>query len=263
METLELQNATPVSAQFEPMVIPGLGTIQPRIMTIASVHFEPRNRPDIHHSRHLNLNLPAAPKGKYVTCSFCDSQQAVRNTGDPDQSVATYIPMPVPVDVIAASLIDAWGRAGVDAWGKARPRPGIILLKGKEPTADEMKQMIGLETALCRVAVEEGDRIEKTGKGEILDFHRNALSWLDSEKRNWFKVIERGKTKTSAVTGNQINMNATVDEGTDLIEYYVKYNLNPADYGDDHIAGLFKRDGGLKDRTATRLGLRNNQQGGK
>ena len=255
-----LEPANIQTQEFKPMVIQGLGVIQPRVLTIASVHFEPRPRPDLHHSRQFDLTLPAAPKGKYVTRSFCDSQQAVRNFyGDPSNDTPEFVPMPVPVDLLADSLLDAWCRSGMDAFGKSRPRPGIILLAGNTPTEAEMKQMIGLETTLCRAVVEEADRLEKTGKGEITDFHRKALEWLGSEKRSWYKQIELGKTKRSPVSGNLINADATVDEGVDMVEWYVKYGLKPDDYGDDFIASMFKRDPGLRQRIGERLGIR--QQG--
>jgi hypothetical protein len=249
--------------QFAPLVIPGLGVVQPRVMTIASVHFEPRHRPDFHHSRHLKFELAAAPKGGYTTCSFCDSQQVVRDTTDVNSSETRGIPLPVPVDIIATSLMEAWSHAGVDPFGKARPKPGIMIIQGTQPTAEELAEMNAMEEKLCRYAVEEADRIKTTGKGEIGEFHRNALAWMGSERRDWFKPIERGLTKTSPATGEQINMNATVDNGVDLIEYYVKYGLKPEDYGDEHIATMFKRDPDLRRRVQERLGLRPQQQQAK
>lgn len=263
MPTL-LESADTERIQFGPMMIPGLGTIQPRTLTIASVHFEPRQRPDLHHSRHIPMFLPAAPKGKYVTCTVCDSQQMIRNTSDPNEATPTGLPMPVPVDVIAQSLLDSWCHAGVDLKNNARPRPGIILLKGDTPDEEEMRRMLKMEEILCRAGVEEADQIEKTGEGRILQYHRDCLSWLGSERREWFKPIERGLTKKSPASGNMINMNATVDDkGTDLIEYYVKYALKPEEYGDEHIAAMFKNNPTLRESTAIRLGIRRESKDAK
>jgi hypothetical protein len=240
--------------QPEPLYFDGLGAVAPRKLTICSVHFEPKTERFMH-SRRRTFFMPAAKKGSYSLLDVYDSQQAVRNTSDPEADSASFIAMPVPVETIANSLVSSWAGSFIGVMG--RNRPGIDRIEGDKPTDKELARLNKWEEALCRAAVEEADKIEKgTQKGIITDFHRKALEWLDSEKRTWYRPIELGHTKVSVVSGNRIPMAALADNGEDLIEYYVKYDLEPLDFEDAHINKMLTND--LRRKVQHRLGL--NQQ---
>jgi hypothetical protein len=222
----------------------GFGPVTPRAVTIMSCHFLPcTNR--FWHSGRREFFLPAASKDKnneivWTYCTVFDSQQWVANIssdniGPNAVPVSSAMPMPVTVESIIHDLVSQWGYLGTGQM--TRYRLGIFPIAGRMGTAEEKKKALKFQEAACRAIVEEADRIHASGKGgPITELHRGALDWLGSEKRSWYKPIEMGRNKKSVATGNIIPMEALVDGAVDLIEFYVRHNLNPKDYGDEYLA---------------------------
>jgi hypothetical protein len=222
----------------------GFGPVTPRAVTIMSYHFLPKTI-RFWHSNRKEFYLPAAkrdPKsGEWIPgyCTAYDSQQAVPNIsadniGPNAVPVNQTVPMPVSVQSIVHDMISDWGWIGTSQM--ARHRVGIIPIAGRVGTEEEKKRANKLEEGACRRIVEEADQIAAGAKGVITELHRGALDRLGSEKRTWYKPIEMGRNKKSVATGNIIPMEALVDGAVDLIEFYVRHNLNPKDYGDEYLA---------------------------
>lgn len=243
--------------QLEPAMLSlsGIGPVAPRSMTVCSVHFRTMKL-RFHHSGRRLFVLPAAEKGKFTVLRFFDSQQAVHNTAmQGDSDVREYLPMPVPVESIAQDFRSNWCAGYVGPMG--RFPPGIDVIAGEYPTKVELDALNDRQERMCRALVEEGDAIEKgTIKNvRIGDDHRDALEWMGSEKRSWFRPIEKGYSKVSVITGNHIPMEALADGGQDILEYYVKYDLDPLMYQDEHAAKLFAEKPAMKTQIARRLGM--------
>lgn len=233
---------TPPLKHDEHMItVPGLPPMQARHIMIASVHFEPRQERFMHSGRRTFV-LPAAPKGGVVYMPVYDSQQAIPTWQSFQQESPEMVPGPVAVETIVKDLEDSWG------WIQLKTgnfRLGISRIAGETCTPDEMKRLIGLETTMCRRAVEEADALHQSGdpKGRamITSFHRACLDWLGSEKREWYHQIEMGRTKTGPLSGQKIPMEALADGSHDLLKWYAGNGLDPADFGDHYISELFKK----------------------
>lgn len=243
--------------QYEPtmLAMAGLAPVMPRSMTVCSVHFK-EMKERFAHSGRRPFTLPAAEKGKYTILRFFDSQQAIHNTSmGQDSDSREFIMMPVTVDSIAADLRANWCGGYIGAMGKFPP--GIDIIAGTFPTEAELAALNAKQARMCRALVEEADAIEKgTIKNVIInDDHRKALEWMGSEKRSWFRPIEKGYSKISVITGNHIPMEALADGGQDILEYYVKYDLDPLMYQDEHVAKLFADRPAMRVQIQRRLGL--------
>lgn len=251
-----MSTETPISF---PYTLPGLGQVTPRALTLASAHFEDMDAHLWHHGKRLyHLPAPKVPNlgelrmESVSLLTVYDAQQWIPIIEDPEQPPRLR-PAPVPVEGVALDLLNLWtkNRAGV----AATVYPGIMQLKGPSPTKEEFDRLISLESAHCAALIEEADRIWVTKQGKIQPNHRSALEWMGSTRREWFKPIEPGRTKRSVVTGRDINWDALADGGEKLVDYYLLYNLNPENYGDAYVSGLFKDPKFLRDQLE-RLGLK-------
>ena len=224
-----------------PLVIPGYRPIEPRSITVASVHFMPCLQVRFWHSNRQAFWLPPAIKDKtgedirYI--KVYDSQQQIPNTSDPQipQNVAGFLPGPVMAEQIVSDLEENWGWIRTTRSGMYRV--GVGRIKGETATQEELAKLMRLEKTACQALVAEADRFHAKGEGEIRDVHRGALTFLGSEMREWFRAVELGHTKKSVVSGKRIPMDALSDGGQDIVEYYAKYGLNPLDYEDRFVAG--------------------------
>lgn len=203
------------------------------------------------HSGRRTFMLPAAPKGGVVYMPVYDSQQSIPTWQAMDQENPNMVPGPVAVETIVTDLEDAWG------WVQLKTgnfRLGISRIEGDTCTDSELKRLMGLETTMCRRAVEEADSLytsgDPKGRALITSFHRACLDWLGSEKRPWYHEIEMGRTKTGPLSGTKIPMEALSDAGQNLLTFYATSGLNPEDFGDTYIADLFKKKPELKQRMA-------------
>jgi hypothetical protein len=251
---------TPRSVELPPLptVYPGIGQVTPRALTIGSVHFEDCSLHLWHSGRRL-YQLPPPPVKclSEVTLSNVslltayDSQQWIPMITDPEAPMR-LAPAPVPVEVIVQDLLHQWTMNRIGAAN--RHPPGIIQLAGPKPTQAELKRMVELETAHCNALVDEADEIFVTKKGTLQPSHRQALNWLGSTRKEWFKPIEIGRMKRSVVSGREIPMEALADGSEKLIDYYLLYGFNPMDYGDEYVAKLFSNPRFLSEQRG-RLGL--------
>jgi hypothetical protein len=248
------QRPAPVFEDEEvPMLPTGLGPVEARKVVIASVHFQDlRNR--FMHSGRKEFVLPAPKKGLVSYVNIYDSVQVVSDHSDQD-TPGELTPKHVLVETIVSDLIRTWGNLHTSMMGVKKV--GVMAIKGELATPAELRELNSVEETLCRSLVEEADMIEKGAVkgGVITEVHRKALEWLDSENRGWYRSIEKGHTKRSVISGNRIPLAAIVDDGADLIEYYVKYGLNPLDYEDTHIDAMLKANPKIRQLTEERLGI--------
>lgn len=245
----EPQKAPPtVKGEFtpEPLVLQGYGVVQPRSMTIISYHFMEMKARFMHSARRVFV-LPAFSREMKEPTSVVvyDSQQYVEDaaglaTLQPGEMRPPSIPMPVRVETIVQDLETNWCTGYMGVMG--RIRPGIGRITGTIATDQEKSRYSKQQESLCVALVQEAHQIHQ-GKIKnllITDVHRKALDYLDSEKADWYKPIEKGHTKLSPITGNRIPMEAAFDGGQDILRYYIQYGVDPIVYGDEFMSRMMK-----------------------
>lgn len=217
------------------LYVPGLAPIVPRSRTLMSCHFRPL-RERFWHSGRREFFVPACRRGEFRYITVYDSQQECMNTSDPHTppNMAGSIMRSVSVESIVQNLIENWG--WMNTGQMSRVRLGVFEIKGTAGTEEEKRHAQRFADASAKQLVEVADRIHLgLVKGVIDDLYRDALEYLGSENKPWYRGIEPGTMKRSVVSGNRIPVSALVDQGVDLIEYYVKYGLNPMDYEDSYL----------------------------
>lgn len=235
-------------APQETLTMFGFGDVPARKRVIASVHFRAMDYDGFWHSKNRSFKLAA---GKMSAPSYLPVYDSQQNTTD-TSALMDYragmpwpemIPKPVRVESVVIDLLAKWQPFWTSDGKQIAMKPyvGIIEIAGDVATAEEIKRMDSMEQSHCRSLVEEADRFHRNGKGTISDYHREALTWLGSERRDWFAPIEAGLQKISAISGNRIPMKALADQGLDLLAFYQRNGLNPEDYGDTFAAELLTR----------------------
>lgn len=255
-----------ITPNEEAIFLPGYGDIKARSITIASVHFQPRNYDGFFHSKNRNFYLAPGSMGKPAYRKVWDSQQWCQDTAALHAMQAGMdrpedIPHPVAVTGIVTDLLTKWQpfwsvmRIGNLPQLGRKPDVGIIAIAGDIATPEEIHQMDSLEAAHCRSMVEEADRFHRNGSGEISDYHRDCLKWLGSEKRDWYAQIEGGHMKKSPISGNRIPMEALADQGIILMDFYIQQGLDPADFDDEFVVAMWKKNPNIRATIERRLGL--------
>lgn len=194
--------------------------------------------------------LQPQERNSYEILTITDSYQLIRTGFDelsdsnPTPSLA---PAPVSAHVLASSLVAEWNRtiAPVGSMG-VRVMPDDMQ-EGTPEFNSFLRAMSGELRALAEWAVRDAN--DKAGNNEarhISDgFHRVLARWLYTEEGArvipWYNASAIDELKKCLACGVGINANAKVCKecGTDLVEYFVKYNLE--DSVDPVVAAMAKR----------------------
>lgn len=237
------------TATPRPQVMPFAGQMMPRVAHICSVHFMACRRRFVH-DRIRYHGVKAIPVGKayedesaYDVLSLYDTQEWIHDltecAGAGEEIVEPSMRgAPIMVEGIVRDLIHEWTTGFIGEL--ATRRPGIMQIAGAIPTREEFDHLMEMEKAFCRAAINEATTIHITRNGTIQPIHRGALEWMKLDKSrgyDWYPKIERADVKRSAASGNDIPMTAMMDGAVDLIDLYVRRNLNPLTYGDTFLAG--------------------------
>lgn len=222
--------------------IPGFGPQQPRTRYLGSVHFAPlyAHRP---HGRGFGKGylIPAVDvPGTIKVLPVYDTFQVIRRSVDLD-SPPRDVEMPIPVDLVVSDLIDHWTTGFVsDRFASAAPGVGEVHLTPEgDVLPEELARLWAREQEFCRLMVEDADELYVSKKAPILRAHRRALEFLGSQDaigHPWYREVKNIQMKRSPITGNDIRMEAFIDQGIKLIEFYIEMELDPLDYGDTFLA---------------------------
>lgn len=212
-------------------VLPALQQVSRGYVTICSIYPTALHK-RVRHNGATNYRIEAAPRGSYATLAVYDTQEVIARI-DPTDGTKAYLPMPIPARVVAEDLVHSWAD---DTLGKRSGySPGIAIIKGDEPTAEELQSLRDGQTALFQWYVMDanGKHIKGEGK-EITDIHRLAAKELldkGAERLPWFPKVDFALVKDCLACGKQIEARAKVcpDCGTNLVDWYIKYNLDPKD----------------------------------
>jgi hypothetical protein len=120
------------------------------------------------YTRLFTYYLPAAKPGSYSVLEVTPPMHLLRSPmaaqADADQRTAeSRIARPDTATNEALSLIQCWSGNFSQAGGN---RPGIGLIRGPEPTADELAELHRLQREFCRYFVNEADGFWYQGKRE-------------------------------------------------------------------------------------------------
>jgi len=153
-----------------------------RTMTIASVYpIECKAIRDYGFTRDGGMTefvLPAAKKGEYTTLKICDMFQRIQDidamTASGRNANKEFF---VEVSTLAADLHTHWA---VQRMGTGNGfRPGIMIIAGDEPTAEELASMNAIQKGYFEGLFLEGQAYaEKHDFKQINEIHRAAAVWL-------------------------------------------------------------------------------------
>jgi len=169
--------------------------------------------------------IPACDKGKYNVLKVYDTYTVIadlsaRATNDEGYGDAMTT-APIPCLGLVDDLLRIFGGDGIG--NKDGRRPGIMMIADDTPTQRELDQLVAMHTEYCRGLVIEADDYDAKGaKAYITEAHREALRWLGSEDRNWYRKIEARLFKQCPRCAENINAMATLCKEcrTDLVRYY-------------------------------------------
>lgn len=243
-QQLARQSAPPSPSDPNVILMPGFGDMRARSARIASVHFEERDCHDFFHSRGRSFKLAAGKMGDPSYLTVWDSQQFVPDTAalytyQAGQPYPGGLPQPVRVELIVLDLLNKWRIGAIGLY--ARFPLGIMQIAGETATPSEIADMNRAQESHCRAFIDEARRFHRSGEGKITDYHRGCATWMGVENEEWFPLVQAGRMKRSAISGKPIPLEALVDQGVDLMEFYVRHGLDPAEFGDEHVIRLWGR----------------------
>lgn len=170
--------------------------ISSRSLTIASVF--PRAKraqrdyaPDMSGGRTI-FQLPAAPKGEVSTLTITDCWELIEtDRGTFDNMIRR--PEMVKVEDIANCLLNEW--AVNIAGTREGQRPGIMLIAGDVPTAEEKAKLETMQAAYFDGLVNEAQAYANQHAWKnITDLHRDAAKWRGFDAP-WVTNLGEGKEK--------------------------------------------------------------------
>lgn len=139
----------------------------------------------LRHEGYKTYELPAVKKGEHALLAVNDTFSWNR---DFSKEEFMLYPAPIPGQVVAENLIQAWahGKIGTsDGLG-----PGIILLEGTKPTPAELELANSVQESYFRHLIYEADqKFIQEGGLNITDLHRVAANWMGLNDRQWIKPI--------------------------------------------------------------------------
>jgi hypothetical protein len=218
-----------------PLVFGNFGQIAPRVAYVCSVHYESKFK-KMPHQGETVYRLPAPAKGSYSVLAVYDTQQWVKTSAGGYDEEPTPTAMPVDVNGVVRDLLASWTTGFI---GEAsRFTPGIMQIAGPVPTEMELYKLNRKEEDFCDALIMEGDKFYVQKNGRIQSLHRGAATWRE-QAREWNIEIRKGEThKKGAASGKIIPMEAMVDDGVDLIDFYEKHEMDPMDFNDRFIRDL-------------------------
>jgi hypothetical protein len=154
--------------------------------------------------------LEAAPKDGYTTITLHDMWQAQHDfEGRSSSGRQTMKAFFVDVDSLAKDLYNQWAiqRIGTGTGF----RPGIMIIAGQEPTAEELAMMRGQQRGYFEGLWHEGVALAAAHKWKhITDTHREAAKWLGLDAPWVANIGQSNDWKKCVACREKIDIEATV-----------------------------------------------------
>lgn len=189
-------------------------------------------RKQVRHNGITVYKMPAAPRGSYATLRVYDTQEWCSRP-DPTDGKQHWLPMPIPAQVVADDLVNTW--AGDTLGKRSGYSPGVMVIQGDKPTPEELDHLRTQQSALFDWYIKDGHSKHTRGQtNEITDVHRLAArEMLDkgADRLPWYPTVHFTEVKDCIACGQQIESKSKVCDkcGTNLIDWYIKYKIDPAD----------------------------------
>jgi hypothetical protein len=139
-----------------------------------------------------------------------------------------FIPHPLSALEVARTLVTAWASDVVE--GNGNMGPGVTVIAGDVPTAEELAEVRRRQTAYALALINSATVMyAKQEVKNISDLHRSMALWLGANNLPWVPKIEQVELKACRACGEQIRAQALVCKecGVDLVDFYVKHDLIP------------------------------------
>lgn len=228
MSTAVLQPIATFAPTRPVEVVPNVHQVSRGRATICSIW--PQNlRAQRKHNGLTLYEMPAAPRGSYVTYTVYDTQQWINRPRD-DRFQGDVEPMPIPARIVAEDLVSTWG--GDTLGARSGYRPGIAVIAGEVPTPEELAAIRAGQSNLFNWLITDANGKHMSGEGVLIsDMHRMAAKeMLDkgADRLPWFPVVEFSEVKDCPACGKQTETKAKVCDKCqmNLVDWYLKYNLN-------------------------------------
>lgn len=209
-------------------VVPSLQQVSRGRTTICSIW--PQDlRARRNHNGLTMYQMPAAPRGSYVTFTVYDTQQWINRPRD-DRFQGDVEPMPIPARIVAEDLVSTWG--GDTLGSRSGYKPGIGIIASDSPTDAELASLRAGQSNLFHWLITDANGKHISGEGVLIsDMHRMAAKeMLDkgAERLPWFPVVDFAAVKDCPACGKQTEQKAKVCDKCheNLVDWYLKYNLN-------------------------------------
>lgn len=154
-----------------------------------------------HRGGSRRYTIEGSPKGEFRTLQVGDAYEIIR-----DYERETDVPMFIDCDVIVDDLYREWAMNRLG--GAQGHMPGVIVCKGDEPTAEEIKLANDRQTAYFQWMCDEATSMFSKGDlGGISDDHRRAAKWLGLNLQ-WVNAYDNPSMKECPFCGEMIKARA-------------------------------------------------------
>lgn len=187
----------------------------------------------------FTFKMQAQKRNSYEILTVADTYQLIRGGFEElsdSNPTPTMMPAPIRASVLAQSLVAEWTRtlSPVGSTGVRVMPAGMI--EGSPEFQSMLVDMSNEVRVLSEWAIRDaGDKYGNNEGRHISDgFHRKLATWLMGEDGAraipWYNAQAINELKPCMACGDSINATAKVCKscGTDLIKYFVEYNVDPA-----------------------------------
>lgn len=194
------------------------------------------------YTRRFTYYLPAAKPGSYSVLEVTPPLQLIRS---PHATRASqYVAQPDSAMNEALSLVQTWSGSFTSAGGN---RPGIGVIRGAEPTQEELAELHGRQRNFCRFFVNEADNFWIQGRRDRIKMgglHHMSAAYLgikNDPNHPWVSDMVSA-FKACVACGENIIDTALVCKhcGKDLYEFCMDRKI-PAEtirISDPHLAAM-------------------------
>ena len=158
------------------------------------------------HEGSKTYTLKGVKKGDYSVLKVENTYQVCRAFINDD---ITFVAAPIPAAAVVDNLLKIWSQNLIGTKGGLGP--GIIIIRGPEPTPEELQEATAKQEAYFRFLIHEADGMFAHDEvNKIDDLHRLAAEWMGTHERQWVRKIEHIETQQCPACAETIRQAAKV-----------------------------------------------------
>lgn len=153
--------------------------------------------------------IEAAPMDGYRTLTITDCWQRTIDYFKRPNEEGRFVPYPIDVGVIADDLVTVW-TSGMITSKESGGTPGVGIIKGAEPTAEELKTLRAIQAKFFEGLFYNAQALAAQTKfNQITPLHRLAAKWLGREKEAiWTKELDPKEMKACPLCQSKVHERA-------------------------------------------------------